>query len=330
LNIFYLTPKIKKIVRYEDDTTILKKLKRIFFNDRKASGGIQVIYEHADILNENNITTKVVSLGGRYNSINADWFEHKTTISYLKGELKGIEEGDLIICPEVIPQEILQFKKGKKLLFVQNWALYREGSAEKYGFDGIITLEGYCTEYMKERSNLPIFSVLNGLDLDKFSYTKELKTPNTMLILYRKNQKDIDEFIENFPEDLKGIFEFEVIYEHLEKNELIKRYEKNDIYLSFGYPEGFALPPLEAMGCGCVVIGFTGRGGDIHMIHNKTALTSRDGDVESLYAHLYRLKNEPRLKEELRVNGLEKIKEFSKQNMESSVLKLFKEVEDVL
>ncbi len=111
---------------------------------------------------------------------------------------------------------------------------------------------------------------------------------------------------------------------------MIKKYEKNDIYLSFGYPEGFALPLLEAMGCGCAVIGFTGRGGDIHMIHNKTALTSRDGDIESLYGHLYRIKDEPRLKEKLRINGLEKTKEFSKQNTEDSVLKLFKEVEDVL
>lgn len=330
MNVFYLTPKIRKFIRYEDDVTILKRLKRIFFNDRKASGGIQIIYEHADILNENKIMTKVVSLGGRFNSIYADWFDHKTMVSYLNQEFKKIKEEDIIICPEVIPQEILKFKKGKKLLFVQNWALYREGSAEKYGFDGIIALEGYCTEYMKERSNLPIFSVLNGLDLNKFSYKKNKKNNNTMLILYRKNQKDIDNFIKNFPKDLDDTFEFEIIYEHLEKNELIRRYEKNDIYLSFGYPEGFALPPLEAMGCGCVIVGFTGRGGDIHMIHNKTALTSKDGDVKSLYTHLYRLKNEPELKEKLRTNGLNKIKEFSKQNMENSVLELFKEVEDVL
>ncbi|MEI6857483.1 hypothetical protein [Psychrilyobacter sp.] len=159
------------------------------FNDRKASGGIQVIYEHADILNGNKIPAKVVSLGGRFNSINADWFEHKTSMTYLKGEIKKIKEEDIVICPEVIPQEILQFKKGRRLLFVQNWALYRDGSAEKYGFDGIIALKGYCTEYMKERSNLPIFSVLNGLDLDKFCYKKELKNSNTMLILYRKIKK---------------------------------------------------------------------------------------------------------------------------------------------
>ena len=32
-------------------------------------------------------------------------------------------------------------------------------------------------------------------------------------------------------------------------------------FLSFGHPEGFPIPPLEAMACGCVVVGYHGRGG---------------------------------------------------------------------
>ncbi len=33
------------------------------------------------------------------------------------------------------------------------------------------------------------------------------------------------------------------------------------IFLAVGFPEGFGLPPLEAMACGCLVAGFTGLGG---------------------------------------------------------------------
>ncbi len=33
------------------------------------------------------------------------------------------------------------------------------------------------------------------------------------------------------------------------------------IFLSTGFPEGFSLPPLEAMACGCLCLGFTGFGG---------------------------------------------------------------------
>lgn len=33
------------------------------------------------------------------------------------------------------------------------------------------------------------------------------------------------------------------------------------VFLATGFPEGFALPPLEAMACGCLCAGFTGFGG---------------------------------------------------------------------
>jgi hypothetical protein len=33
------------------------------------------------------------------------------------------------------------------------------------------------------------------------------------------------------------------------------------IFLSFGYPEGFGLPPAEAMACGCLTVGYHGWGG---------------------------------------------------------------------
>jgi glycosyltransferase involved in cell wall biosynthesis len=37
------------------------------------------------------------------------------------------------------------------------------------------------------------------------------------------------------------------------------------IFLSTGFPEGFALPPAEAMACGCVPVGFSGLGGFEYM-----------------------------------------------------------------
>jgi glycosyltransferase involved in cell wall biosynthesis len=44
-----------------------------------------------------------------------------------------------------------------------------------------------------------------------------------------------------------------------ESEESVARIFRNcQFFLSFGYPEGCALPPLEAMSCGCVVIGYHG------------------------------------------------------------------------
>ena len=38
------------------------------------------------------------------------------------------------------------------------------------------------------------------------------------------------------------------------------------VFLNFPIREGFPLPPLEAMACGCLVIGYTGRGGDEYLL----------------------------------------------------------------
>ena len=36
---------------------------------------------------------------------------------------------------------------------------------------------------------------------------------------------------------------------------------ESQVFLSFGHPEGFGLPPAEALACGCLVIGYHGGGG---------------------------------------------------------------------
>lgn len=43
------------------------------------------------------------------------------------------------------------------------------------------------------------------------------------------------------------------------------------LFLSTGFPEGFALPPLEAMASGCVPLGFTGFGGWEYMRQARVA-----------------------------------------------------------
>jgi len=41
------------------------------------------------------------------------------------------------------------------------------------------------------------------------------------------------------------------------------------LFMSTGFPEGFGLPPLEAMASGCVPVGFTGFGGWEYMRQSK-------------------------------------------------------------
>jgi glycosyltransferase involved in cell wall biosynthesis len=59
---------------------------------------------------------------------------------------------------------------------------------------------------------------------------------------------------------------FEIVeIDNLSRQEVADRLSGAHIFLSSGFPEGFALPPLEAMAAGCVPVGFSGLGGFEYM-----------------------------------------------------------------
>ena len=52
------------------------------------------------------------------------------------------------------------------------------------------------------------------------------------------------------------------------------------LFLSFSKHEGFGLPPLEALACGCIVLGYHGSGGREYF-HPPIATAIKDGDTEA-------------------------------------------------
>ena len=104
--------------------------------------------------------------------------------------------------------------------------------------------------------------------------------------------------------------DFRVI-DGLTEAQLINEYQSADVFLATGYPEGFGLPPLEAMSCGCVVVGFTGGGASEFMIDGHTALVSEDGDCQGVAKNIELVLHDLVFKETLRAGGQEIAKKFS-------------------
>lgn len=322
---FYLIP--EQTLKRLDGESHWSYLKRLTLRRKKQlpSGGVKVIYQHCDILNRNGIEAYPVHLG----DFIVDWFPHQSQPISIDKAKTLMKDSDVLICPEIIPGMADKFKCSNKIVFIQNWALVDIGTGnekryEDFGFTELTACSLYIKNYMQKKSSLPCTVIINGIDTNKFKVDETNRVKDRVLYLNRRNVADARSAITMLPSELKNKTEFIELENRYKQDELIKYYQKADVFMSIGYPEGFALPPLEAMACGCAVIGFTGGGGLEHMIDNQTALVAPDADTTKLSECLKQILTNEEMKESIRICGQKKSREFSLKNMEYDLMTFVK------
>ncbi|NQT92626.1 MAG: glycosyltransferase family 4 protein [Lentisphaerae bacterium] len=288
---------------------------------QRPSGGVKVMYQHCDVLNRNGYTAIPVHVGGVFS---VDWFPHESQAMSEATALRECTPNDIVICPEVIPAAATPFVAERKIAFVQGWSLVDVGlgerSYEDYGFTGLLACSQFNREYMEARSSLPCPVIRNGINLDLFHPPTTPPEPRRVLYVARKNLADALATIQALPQDVRSEITFVEHRGPSSEQEMADYYRSADIFLWTGYPEGFGLPPLEAMACGCAVIGFTGGGGNEFMKNGKTALTAPDGDVASLARQLACILQNEQLRETVRAGGTAIAQQYTFARMESDIL----------
>jgi glycosyltransferase involved in cell wall biosynthesis len=100
-------------------------------------------------------------------------------------------------------------------------------------------------------------------------------------------------------------------YGDVSERQLIKLYNAASICLCSSALEGFALPPAEAMACGCAVATTDCGGNRDYAEHEKTALVSDPDDFESLTGNTIRLLSDDELRVRIALAGRERIMAFT-------------------
>jgi glycosyltransferase involved in cell wall biosynthesis len=318
---FYLIPAES---RYRLSTeTRWQHLRRIGFQRRKRlpTGGVKVIYQHCDLLDQNGVAARPVHLG----DFTVEWMEHRCRPITAREARRIATPDDILVVPERIPRAVAPFPCRTKIAFVQNGGLVEGAVAgkryEDFGFTGILCCGPYLGDFMASRSTLPRYVVTNGIRLDLFRPAPERRRANAVLFLRRKQSWRMGSAaIALLPAELRRAIEVVELENRFSEREMAAFYQQADVFVALGFPEGFALPPLEAMACGCAVVGFTGGGGAQHMRDGETALVVPDGDVEGLSRALQRVLTDESLRERLRRGGLAKSQEFTMAAMERELM----------
>lgn len=282
---------------------LIAHIDKNWFPKEKPVGGDKVMYQHCLILRECGFNANLIKMG----DYSGNFFGYDIEAQKFDAASMQFTSEDFVVIPEYMPYLAENFGKAKKILFVQNYPnLYnrlrwqdRRKSYHEIGFDHVI----YCSEFLetylyREHSDRTAF-IPNFIDLKKFVLDESKRVSGRVLALPRKNPQDLSKIMSWFN---NNDVDFQMA-DGLTESQLITEYQKADIFLATGYPEGFGLPPLEAMACGCAVVGFTGKGADSFMIDQETALVAPDGDTDAAAYKLSQLLNDLALKQRIRESG---------------------------
>jgi glycosyltransferase involved in cell wall biosynthesis len=95
------------------------------------------------------------------------------------------------------------------------------------------------------------------------------------------------------------------------ESQLIRLYNASAIYLCSSAAEGFALPPAEAMACGCAVATTDCGGNRDYAWNEETALVSDPDDFASLVSNTLRLLSDEELRVKIALAGRERMMDFT-------------------
>ena len=305
-------------------------MKKIYFicpNNKFASGGVKQIFKQVEILNKNGFCAFVVLKS----QIKYNWFSADVPIIYnaglfasIKLNLKertflqklpylfkikyqqlfrnNIDNQGILVFPEIFTKKMsLLFPTMKKVIYNQNCFYTFDNYSIK---DSILNNEylnanNIATIVVSENSkkyleysfpSLKLFKLRNGIDKKLFFYNINKK--KQIAYMPRKLKEDIIQVI-NILNSRQNINDWQFIaIENKTENEVAQIMQESAIFLSFNYQEGFGLPPAEAMACGCIIIGYTGLGGEEYFnnnfsypIYNRNIIdfTTKIEEVVSLY-----------------------------------------------
>ena len=230
------------------------------------SGGLRKLYHHVDLLNASGFLTFVLhqTVGFRSNQ-----FQNQTAICY--SPQTPLTPLDVLVLPEVVGPRLATIAPGvPRVIFNQN-AYY---TFKGYGLeaDDLETpyraREVLATLVVSEDSRqylsyaFPghrVFRIHNAIDQALF-HNRDQKRP-CLAFMPRKNREDAVQVI-NLLKCRGALAGFDLLaIENQTEAAAAQRMRQSMVFLSFGSPEGFCLPAAEAMSCGCVTIGYHGRGG---------------------------------------------------------------------
>lgn len=236
----------------------------------------------------------------------------------------------------------LSYELTRKLVFKKSIRLLTGSKTTKKELSGLLS----------NKKDLKIDAVYNGYNKRFINY-KNIKNKNAILCMgdfaLRKNIPRIMEVYSNLPKGIRNkhmlkiiastneagdnflklahkykIRKFIKIYTAVSDSRLIELYNNSFVFIYPSLYEGFGIPILEAMACGCPVI--TSNYGAMKEIAGNSAYLVNPKSTTQISNAIQKIINSPKLKNKLKREGLALAKMFSWEKTAKKTLELYNEV----
>ncbi len=121
-----------------------------------------------------------------------------------------------------------------------------------------------------------------------------------------------------------GITEDVIFLDHVSELELAYYYSSAQLLAYPSLYEGFGLPPLEAMACGCPVV--TSNTSSLPEVVGEAGLMVNPYDIDSLAQAMRQVLTDSELRDNMVRKGLEQSKRFSWEKAAEQTLEVYKKV----
>jgi glycosyltransferase involved in cell wall biosynthesis len=313
--------------------------------NNRPSGGLKMLYRHADVLARNGFKAAVLH---QQQGFRCTWFANTTPVVYLPDV--RLTADDFLVIPEVFGPRTFSLSDipaighaCKKVIFNQNCyytflgqtfdSVMSPAFAMPYArpdeYVATIVVSDDSAAYM--RFAFPgsrVIRIANSIDTRLFAFSDQKKPQ--ICYMPRKHPEDALQVL-GLLKSRGTLGGYSVVpIDNKSEADVARIMRESLMFLSFGYPEGFSLPPAEAMASGCIVIGYHGEAGREYFLDDfcyPVAVNDIVGFVAAIESVIENWKRDPLRVQDMARRAARHIHEnYSAAREEETILAAWKEL----
>lgn len=228
-----------------------------------------------------------------------------------------IKADDLFICNPTHSTKWFGLNlPSKKLMYIQGMNTY---PVLDIFYDYYVSVSHFVQEHVEKIYNItpPVISPFINHSIFQNKLPWKERSNDFLILGYKGYAGPAFQYLQDYYKKKYSLSSLSFrIVDDLTQSELAELFNQHKYYLTLNPSEGFGLPPLEAMACGCTVVGFDSMGGRDYQVHDENAYIVGYGDFEQLSEYLRRIVLDTDIGERLAEQAVETASQFSYENFE--------------